>query len=39
VKVVPFEKERDMLDKPLRNAVTYLGDIVSPIDDMWEFEE
>lgn len=36
VKVVPFDQEKDMEQKPLKGAITYMGDVVSPIDDQWE---
>ena len=36
VKVVPIDQEKDNHDKPLKGAATYIGDIISPIDDEWE---
>jgi len=39
VKVIPYQKERDHVEKPLKDAATYIGDIVSPIEEIWEFDE
>jgi len=36
VKVVPIDQKKDNNDKPLKNAATFIGDIVSPIDEEWE---
>ena len=36
VKVIPFESNKDTDHKPLKGAATFIGDIISPIDDEWE---
>lgn len=36
VKVMPFDENKDINQKPLKGAATYIGDIVSPIDVEWE---
>ena len=36
VKVVPVDENIDVNQKPLKGAATYIGDIVSPIDEKWE---
>lgn len=36
VKVVPLDEKTDQNDKPLKGAATFIGDIISPIDDEWE---
>lgn len=36
VKVVPVDANKDIDEKPLRDVATYVGDIVSPIDEEWE---
>ena len=36
VKVVPINEKKDLNRKPLKGAATYIGDIVSPIDEEWE---
>jgi prevent-host-death family protein len=35
-KLVPFDTEKESGEMPLRNLATYVGDIISPIDDEWE---
>lgn len=35
-KLVPFDTDKDINDKPLRGSVTFLGDVISPIDEEWE---
>lgn len=35
-KLVPFDTSKDINDKPLRGSVTFLGDVISPIDEAWE---
>ena len=35
-KLVPFDTGKDINDKPLRGSVTFLGDVISPIDEAWE---
>lgn len=35
-KLVPFDTNKDINDKPLRGSVTFLGDVISPIDEAWE---
>ena len=37
-KLVPFTTETS-LEKPLKNAAIYIGDIVSPVDEEWEAEK
>ena len=36
VKVVPIDRKKDNNEKPLKNAATFIGDIISPIDEDWE---
>lgn len=36
VKVVPIDESKDINLKPLKGVATYIGDIVSPIDEEWE---
>lgn len=36
VKLVPIDATKDVNDKPLKGVATYIGDIVSPIDEEWE---
>ncbi|MFQ5865414.1 MAG: type II toxin-antitoxin system Phd/YefM family antitoxin [bacterium] len=36
VKVVPIDTTKDLNEKPLKGMATYIGDIVSPIDEEWE---
>jgi prevent-host-death family protein len=36
VKVIPFDENKDINNKPLKGAATYIGDIISPIDEEWE---
>jgi len=36
VKVVPIDESKDIDLKPLKGVATYIGDIVSPIDEEWE---
>ncbi|MFQ5606203.1 MAG: type II toxin-antitoxin system Phd/YefM family antitoxin [bacterium] len=36
VKVVPIDTTKDLKEKPLKGMATYIGDIVSPIDEEWE---
>ena len=38
VKVVPFT-QKDLETKPLKGLATYIGDIVSPIDEAWEADQ
>ncbi len=35
-KLVPFDTEKDSVEMPLKHLATYVGDIISPIDDEWE---
>ena len=35
-KLLPYDSERDGTDASLRGVATYIGDIISPIDDDWE---
>lgn len=35
-KLVPFDTKKDIDSKPLRGSVTFLGDIISPVDEDWE---
>ena len=39
VKVVPINTSKDSGQKPLKDTATYIGDIISPIDDKWEAEQ
>jgi len=36
VKVIPIDSKKEVSDKPLKNAATFIGDIISPIDEEWE---
>lgn len=36
VKLVPIDSTKDVDYKPLKGLATYIGDIVSPIDEEWE---
>lgn len=36
IKIVPIDKSKDRNEKPLKGLATYVGDIVSPIDEEWE---
>jgi len=36
VKVIPFDENKDINKKPLKGVATYIGDIISPIDEEWE---
>ena len=36
VKVIPVDPKKDTAEKPLKNAAIFIGDIVSPIDEVWE---
>ena len=35
-KLVPLDSEKDDTDAQLRHLATFVGDILSPIDDEWE---
>ena len=35
-KLVPFDSAKDDTDAQLRHLATFVGDILSPIDDEWE---
>ncbi len=35
-KLLPYDSERDGTDASLKGVATYIGDIISPIDDDWE---
>ena len=39
VKVIPIDEKSDINTKPLKGVATYIGDIVSPIEDEWEAEK
>ena len=34
-KVLPFDNEKDLPGTPLKGLATFVGDIMSPIDDEW----
>jgi len=36
VKVLPIDAKKETREKPLKGLATYIGDIVSPIDEEWE---
>jgi len=36
VKVVPFIEAKDKDDKPLKGLATFVGDVVSPVDEEWD---
>lgn len=35
-KVVPVNIDRDINTKPLKDCITFMGDVISPIDELWE---
>ena len=35
-KVVPADQKDIKVAKPLKNSVVFLGDVISPIDEIWE---
>jgi len=35
-KIVPFDNNKKLEENPLKGSVTYLGDVISPIDVEWE---
>lgn len=35
-KLLPYDSEKDGSDSSLKGVATYIGDIISPIDDEWE---
>ena len=35
-KLVPYDTEKDSTETPLRGLATFVGDIISPIEDEWE---
>jgi len=35
-KLLPFDSEKESSETPLKGLATFVGDIVSPIDDEWE---
>ena len=35
-KVVPAEQKDVNIEKPLKDSVVFLGDVISPIDENWE---
>ena len=39
VKVIAIEQEDNQQQKPLKDVATYIGDIVSPIDEKWEADK
>ena len=38
VKIIPYDAVKDLSEKSLRGAATFIGDIVSPIDETWEVD-
>ena len=36
VKIVPVDETKDLPEKPLKNKATYIGDVISPIDEQWD---
>jgi len=36
VRIEPVNTDKDADDKPLKGMATYIGDIVSPVDEDWE---
>jgi len=38
-KLVPVETATDHKEKPLKGMATFIGDIISPIDEKWETEK
>ena len=35
-KLLPFDSEKDGADASLKGLATFIGDIISPIEDEWE---
>jgi len=35
-KLLPFDNKKDSTDASLKGLATFIGDIISPIDDEWE---
>ena len=35
-KLVPFDSKKDSADASLKGLATFVGDIISPIDEEWE---
>ena len=35
-KILPFDSEKDLSATPLKGLATFVGDIISPIDEEWE---
>ena len=35
-KVLPFDTEKEGTDTPLKGMATFVGDVLSPIDENWE---
>ena len=35
-KVLPFDTDKEDFETPLKGLATFIGDIISPIDDEWE---
>ncbi len=35
-KLLPFDNKKDSADASLKGLATFVGDIISPIDDEWE---
>ena len=38
-KLLPFDQKKDGEDTTLKGLATYVGDIISPIEDEWEAAE
>lgn len=37
-KVVPFDEKKDVVQKPLKGRIVFMGDVISPLDETWEAE-
>jgi prevent-host-death family protein len=35
-KVLPFDNDKECSETPLKGLATFIGDIISPIEDEWE---
>ena len=38
-KLVSYDSNKDVHENPLKGLATYIGDIISPIDEEWEAEK
>lgn len=38
-KVVPVNIDSDINTKPIKDCITFMGDVISPLDELWEAEQ